>query len=212
MPAKKKAAPKLSEEAKQTVSEVTRNVISQLKTQLDQKIESLRADINSDVQEQIKKVNVPTPDMGGQTGNGGFDVSKIMSGLKDGNLDMGSIGKMMGQANQMPQMDMSKMTVEQQIEMQKMNNQNSLMMMILPELVKTNSGGSPMMAEMMQRFFMENMMEGMNQRKATTQFMLKMVGDPKLMQNYQNSQNNLMTPITDAINKSPAGVNNVNQT
>ena len=194
-------------ETKSEVSEIVKNVVAELKPALNEKMESLRADINADVEEKLKRIQIPQPQVAPP--GGGMDLQGLVKSLSGSNgIDMSAISKMMGSMPMQapPGVDMSKLTPEQHFEMMKSNQQNQLMMVILPELLKSNQGASPLMGEMMQRFFMENMLDGMNQRKAFTTFAMKLAGDPKLMEAYQNQQNNIVKPITDAISISKQAV------
>lgn len=202
---KKKTVSKKKPEGDQ-VSKIVSQVVEQLKPEISKKIDTLRDDLLADVNEKIKKTSVAQPSLAN-----GADVSGLLNSLKGGNLDLGDIGKMMGNmAPQMPPMDPSKMDPDKYAEIMKSQQQNQMLMMILPKLFESQTQ-SPLLGEMMQRFFMENMMDGMNQRKAFTTFAMKLAGDPKLMQSYQQQSQNISAPITDALSKPPGAMGNGQQ-
>lgn len=184
--------------------DVTSKVIDFLKPEIDKKLESFKTDILTDVKEQISKIKIPTPQIAapGATGPAapGVDINGLLSQLQNGNLDMGSIGKMLGGMQpQIPMDQMKDMDSKEKMEFYKMQQQNQLMMIVLPELLKSGSGQNPFMAEMMNRFMMSNITDFMMQKKAFTSHMLKSMGDPNAANQYNQIQENLTGPIQNAL-------------
>lgn len=197
---KKKVA---SEPLVNNVDEIVLKVIGKLKPEMDLKLASIKNDLLIDVKEQIDKLSIK-PNIESPVSSSP-DISKIIESVtKGGDIDMSKISSLMGNMNPASPIDTSKLPAEKQMEMMKMQQQNQLMMMILPKLFEQPSQ-SPFMAEMMQRFFMENISDGMMQRKAFTNFAMKLAGDPALANQYAQMQSNVSSPITDALTKAPLG-------
>lgn len=198
----KKTKKAITKESKQEsdLTTVVSSVIEQLKPEIQNHIENLRADILSDVQEMTKKNNVPTPKTG-------VDVSSLISGLQNGNMDLSQLSQFIPQntpGNSMPK----DLDPTQQIEYLKMQNQNQLFM-LLPQLLKLfMPQQNDFMNQMMSRIFAEQMSSiSMNQRAQST-MMAKMAQDPKLVQQINDNYNALTKPIDDALDSRPVqGVN-----
>ena len=198
----KKTKKQIIKDKEPDVNAIVSAVVEQLKPELKNHIENARSDILTDVQEIIKKTNVPTP-------NTSMDVSGLINGLKDGNMDLTQLTKFIPQ--QAPAMGMPKdLPPEQQLEFMKMQNQNQLMAMLLPHLLKTMMPQqNDFMNQMMARIFTEQMSSiSMNQRAQST-MMAKMAQDPKLVQQINDNYNALTKPIDQALDSRPVtGVSN----
>lgn len=186
--------------------DIVSKVVEQLKPELKNHIESLRSDILSDVKELVKKNNVPAPSTS-------VDVSSLINGLKDGNMDLSQLSQFIPQntpqVNSMPK----DLDPDKQIEFLKMQNQNQLFMM-LPQLLKLfMPQQNDFMNQMMARIFTEQMSSiSMNQRAQST-MMAKMAQDPKLVAQINANYNALTKPIDEALDSRPVagGTNGQNQ-
>ena len=196
----KKSKKQITKEKQPDVKQIISAVVEQLKPELKNHIENARSDILTDVQEIMKKQNVPTP-------NTSMDVSSLISGLKDGNMDLSELTKFIPQ--QAPMAGMPKdLPPEQQLEFMKMQNQNQLMGMILPHLLKgLMPQQNDMVQQMMQRIFVEQLSSvSMNQR-AQSMMIAKLVGSPDLLNQLNTNYKNLTQPIDQALDKQAVNPN-----
>ena len=193
----KKTKKEIKKESKEDafVNSVVKQVVDQLKPELKNHIENARSDILTDVQEIIKKTNVPAP-------NTSLDVGSLINGLKDGNMDLSQLSQFIPQAAPPPAMPKD-VPPEQALEYMKMQNQNQLFMM-LPQLLKLfMPQQNDFMNQMMARIFTEQMSSiSMNQRAQST-MMAKMAQDPKLVQQINDNYNALTKPIDQALDSRP---------
>ena len=174
-------------------NEVQKKVVDNLKPELNKKIESLRSDILADFKEMIEKSNVPQPKV-----DTNQNLGSIMSMLKDGNVDLSKISQLISQpqnimgSNGQP-IDIDKLS-EGQLKWMQFQQQNQMMMTVLPLILGQQTQRNPMINEMMNRIFLEKINSSIYMDKAMLQGMIKMMGS-----NMQVPQTNLTTPVSDAI-------------
>ena len=194
--AKKKTEPKIKKDDPKTlVSEV----VAQLKPEIQNHIENLRADILADVKEIVKKNDVPTP-------NTSLDVNGLIGQLKSGNVDLGSLGSMLSKTTAPAAMPKD-LDPSQQMEYLKMQQNNQLVMM-LPELLKLfMPQQNGFMNEMMGRMFAEQMSSVAINQRAQSMLVAKLAGSPELINQINQNYNALSKPIDTALDKQAVNVN-----
>ena len=187
------------------IREVSKQVVKELKPEIEKKVTSVRNDLAADVAEKVKAINIqpataPAP-AGAPAG-----LSQLVDSLKGGNIDLSQIGSILGQirpaAPSMPMgsdgkpLDLDTLTPGQikYIEMQEKQSSMSMMMQLLPALLGQGQQ-NPLFGEMIQRIFMEKIYSSIYMDRAMMTGMAKMFGakvppDP-----------GLTTPITDQIAK-----------
>lgn len=213
MGTKKKVVKKIVKKEEPQVNEIVNQIVKLLKPELDHKIESLRSDLNADFEERIAKIKIPAPSVatpGNVTPGNGFNMDGIMKALqgKDGGIDMNAISSMMQnqQASPMTNKDGSLIDIKElsagQIEFMKMQRQDKMIMTFMPLLMgQMNQQGNPMINEMMNRLFMEKISSSLYMDRAMMQGMVKMFSGGKMPEGFAGMQQNLSTPINDAISK-----------
>ena len=213
-PDNKKPNNKKTDNKKLDTTQIVGDIVKTLKTEISKKIDNLRSDLHADFDEKLKRANVQTPNTTTeQQPANGFDMNKLMNSLqgKDGKgIDMTEISKMMGGFQQSKPMtnpdgsliDMKTLTLGQ-IEYLKMERQDKMLGMLMPLLMGSmnQNQSNPMIAEMMQRLFMEKIGSTVYMDKLMMQFMMKIAGGGKLPPGFENMQNNLTSPVTDAISQ-----------
>lgn len=198
----KKATKQTKKEKKPDVdvNVIVSQVVEQLKPELKNHIENVRSDILTDVQEIIKKTKVPQP-------NTSMDVSSLINGLKDGNMDLSQLaGLIPGAPSAAPMAAMPKdLDPNQQLEFMKMQNQNQLMGMILPHLLKSlMPQQNDIVNQMMSRIFAEQMSSISINQRAQSMMMAKMAGSPELINQLNQNYKNLTQPLDQSLDNKQA--------
>lgn len=194
----KKTTKQIKKEVKPAsdVKSIVSQVVEQLKPELKNHIENVRSDILADVQEIIKKTKVPQP-------NTSMDVSGLINGLKDGNMDLSQLAGLIPNMPTAPMAAMPKdLDPNQQLEFMKMQNQNQLMGMILPHLLKSlMPQQNDVVNQMMSRIFAEQMSSISINQRAQSMMMAKMAGSPELINQLNQNYKNLTQPLDSSLDK-----------
>ena len=194
-----KKAPKPKKSKKKEQPSIVQQVVDELKPELKNHIENLRADILADVKEMTKKNTIPAP-------NTSLDVNSLVSQLKDGNLDLSSITSMIPQAT--PMAAPKDLSPEQQMEYMKMQNQNQMMVTLLPHLLKMiTPQENGFLNQMMTRIFAEQMSSVAINQRAQSMMIAKMAGSPELLNQINQNYNALSKPLDNALDKQPVANN-----
>lgn len=182
--------------------DTVKQVVDQLKPEIKTAMDNLRADLHADMEEKLKKMKVTPPQVNQpQAPPPQMDLSKIMGMIQgqNGQIDMNAISSMMSQMPSSPPIDVDKLS-EGQMAWMKSEQQNKMIMTILPLLFQQQQG-NPMMAEMMNRIFMEKISSSLHMDKVMMNAMVKGWGGQQMPDGFTNMQSNLVTPIHDAVSK-----------
>lgn len=151
-------------------------VIMDLKNSLQDAVQTIRNDLAADVAEQISKIKIPEPAIESKPA----DMGAIKDLLKDGNIDLSKIGSLMGNIpsqTSMPPADIGKMS-PQQMDFMKHQQMMELIGRIAPAVIAGQNQSNPMMAELMQRIFMEKISSSLYMDRAMINMMAKKAGLP----------------------------------
>ena len=190
---KKKTAPKKS---KDDLTDIVAAVVTELKPEIKNHIENLRADILNDVKEMTKKNDIPAPKTS-------LDVNSLIGQLKDGNVDLSSLAGMLPGAAPAaaPAAIPKDLDPSQQMEYLKMQQNNQLVLM-LPQLLKLfMPQQNGFMNEMMGRMFAEQMSSVAINQRAQSMLVAKLAGSPELINQINQNYNALSKPIDTALDK-----------
>lgn len=179
-----------------SLNDIVSQVVDALKPEIKAHVENLRADINADLDERLKRVKIPPP------AAAGVNVNEILAGLKGGDMDLGKLASMLPAA--VPGAGMEGMTPEQRIEMTKAQSQGQLMATLLPELIKVlRPEPNAFMNEVIQRMFLEHLSSAQAATRAQGQMLAKMAGRPDLIKQIDDNYAALTKPVDQHLDRTP---------
>ena len=179
-------------------------VVDRLMPELATFTENLRRDVLADVGEKLKKVQAPMPDISGLAkligGTSGGDGASTSAPAGGGGLDLSAVSNLMTMANNVP-VNYEKLT-DKQIEAMKADRNHKLLLTLAPQILQAllqQQTTNPLMAEMMNRIFLDKVASSVMFDRAMMQ---KMIGDQaglaKTIQQQHAQSAWLTDPITQA--------------
>ena len=146
-----------------------------MKATLKDAVVMIRNDIASDVAEQISKIKIPKP----ATESKPADMTALQNVLKDGNIDLSKIGSLMGSLPNQTSMNLPDIGKMSPAQMEFMKHQQTMELIgkIAPAVIAGQAQQtSPVMAELMNRIFMEKIGSSMYMDKVMIAAMAKNFG------------------------------------
>lgn len=181
-------------------SKIKEEIIKEIQPKLQESFSSLKKDLLFDIKELIEKKNLPEPEKETTSPKSSLDLSSVMNALsgKDGNMDMSKISSLMSQVpSSQPPMDLDNLS-EGQIKFMQQEQQNKLLMMILPQILGQQQSNpmTDLFTQFMQRNFLETIVDSTLQRKIIQNSLMKKMGA-----DISQVDLGLMKPVNDAVTK-----------